>query len=121
MIDVELVAARFLREALDVPVYITPPKNVPGSYVRVTRLGGIKKNMVTDSALMGINCYAVERDDAVEIAGKAREALWSARAGNHGGVWVRWWREVSGPVNYPQPDVQRVRYQFSGELRLATN
>ena len=119
--DAEMVAVTLLREALGVPVYINPPKNVPGTYVRITRLGGVQRNLVTDSALIGVNCYSRRRSEAAELANKARLILRGSAGTKVNDAGIRFWREVSGPVNYPQPDVDRIRYQFSGELRLATN
>ena len=119
--DAEMVAVTLLREALDVPVYINPPKNVPGTYVRITRLGGVQRNIVTDSALIGVNCYSRRRSKAAELANKTRLILRDSAGTKVNDAGIRFWQEVSGPVNYPQPDVDRVRYQFSGELRLATN
>ena len=119
--DAEMVAVTLLREALGVPVYINPPKNVPGTYVRITRLGGVQRNLVTDSALIGVNCYSRRRSEAAELANKTRLILRDSSGTKTHNAGIRFWREVSGPVNYPQPDVDRTRYQFSGELRLATN
>ena len=119
--DAEMVAVTLLREALDVPVYINPPKDIPGTYVRITRLGGTQRNIVTDSALIGVNCYSRNRSKAAELANKTRLILRGSAGTKVNDAGIRFWREVSGPVNYPQPDVDRVRYQLSGELRLATN
>ena len=119
--DAEMVAVTLLREALDVPVYINPPKNVPGTYVRITRLGGVQRNIVTDSALIGVNCYSRNRSKAAELANKTRLILRGSAGTKVNDAGIRFWQEVSGPVNYSQPDVDRIRYQFTGELRLATN
>ena len=70
---------------------------------------------------MSIHSYAVDPADAAELANKVRQLLWDSRASHVGGVWVRWWNEVSGPTFYPEPSVDRARYQVTGELRLATN
>jgi len=119
--DAEMVAVSLLREALDVPVFIAPPREVPVTYVRVVRLGGAMRNIVTDSALIGVNCYSQERNIAAGLANDARIILSGSQGTVLDGAGIRFWREVSGPVNFPHPDVDRVRYQFTGELRLATN
>ena len=119
--DAEMVAVELLREALGVSVYINPPRDITGTYVRITRLGGVQRNLVTDSALIGVNCYSRRRSEAAELANKTRLILRDSAGTKVNNAGIRFWREVSGPVNYPQPDVDRVRYQFSGELRLATN
>lgn len=119
--DAEMAAVALLREKLDVPVFITPPREVPVTYIRIVRLGGIMRNIVTDSALIGVNCYSQERHVAARLANDARAILTGSQGTVSDGAGIRFWREVSGPVNFPQPDVDRVRYQFTGELRLATN
>lgn len=119
--DAEDVCLKVLAGELDVPVYRVPPKNIPAAFVRVARVGGIARNLVTDSALMSVSAYGKNPKDAAVLAARCRDVLWDARASRSGGAWVRWWREVSGPVYYPEPGVDRTRYQFTGELRLATN
>lgn len=119
--DAEMAAVTLLRETLDVPVFITPPREVPDTYVRVVRLGGNMRNIVTDSALIGVNCYSRERNIAARLANDIRAILRDSQGTVSNDAGIRFWREVSGPVNFPQPDVDRVRYQFTGELRLATN
>lgn len=119
--DAEMAAVTLLREKLDVPVFITPPREVPDTYVRVVRLGGNMRNIVTDSALIGVNCYSQERHVAARLANDIRAILRDSQGTVSNDAGIRFWREVSGPVNFPQPDVDRVRYQFTGELRLATN
>lgn len=119
--DAEMVAVTLLRERLGVPVYITPPRDIPSTYVRITRLGGVRRNEVTDAALIGVNCYSKSRCTAAKLANEARAVLDGSAGEKVHDAGIRFWREVAGPVNYPQPDVDRVRYQFTGELRLATN
>lgn len=119
--DAEMAAVTLLREKLDVPVFIAPPKEVPGTYVRVVRLGGNMRNIVTDSALIGVNCYSRERNIAARLANDVRAILRDSQGTVSNDAGIRFWREVSGPVNYAHPDNPRVRYQFTGELRLATN
>lgn len=119
--DAEMAAVALLREKLGVPAFITPPREAPVTYIRIVRLGGTMRNIVTDSALIGVNCYSQERNIAARLANDARTILQGSQGTVHGGAGIRFWREVSGPVNFPQPDVDRVRYQVTGELRLATN
>src|SRR5699024_10705166 len=119
--DAEMVAVTLLREALDVPVYISPPKDIPGTYVRITRLGGVQRNIVTDSALIEVNSYSRDGSGAAEVAGMGRLRVRDSAGTRARDAGIRFWREVSVRFNYPQPDVDRDRYQFSGVLRLVTN
>ena len=95
--DAEMVAVTLLREALDVPVYINPPRDIPGTYVRITRLGGVQRNIVTDSALIGVNCYSRNRSKAAELANKTRLILRGSAGTKVNDAGIRFWREVSGP------------------------
>lgn len=118
--NAEMVALEIIR-ALGVPAYVTPPTERPSRYVRLARVGGTFQNRVTDSATIAISCYSRDAADAAELSAECRQALVDARGTFRGGAWVRWWIESAGPSNYPDPDVNLTRYQFTGELRLSTN
>lgn len=120
--NAERVVIDYLREALDVPVWQTPPPAPPDNYVRLSRVGGIVRNIVTDAATMSISAYGKDQAQAAELANRVRELMIAARCSRLPGAWCRWWVEMAGPSYYPDPDrPDYSRYQFSGELRLATN
>jgi hypothetical protein len=120
--NAELVAKALLSDALSIPVYQTPPRTPPERYIRVARAGGVMRNRVTDAATMVISCYATDPADAADLANQARAALVAGRGHRAAGVLVRGWVEMGGPAYYPDPDRNdRVRYQFTGELRLAAH
>lgn len=119
--NAELVAKAVLA-GLGVPVFQTPPRDPPESYIRLARAGGVMRNRVTDSATMVISCYAADPAAAADLANRARATLVAHRGRPAGGTLVRWWVEMAGPAYYPDPDrTDRVRYQFTGELRLAAH
>ena len=117
----EKAALDYLRAELGVPVYVVPPKAAALPYVRVHRVGGDMRNIVTDAPLLIIGCYAGDPSDAAELANRAREAMFNARGTWVGRTWVRWWEEVGGPAFFPDPDIDATRYQFTGILTVATN
>ena len=119
--NAEKVALAILRDGQEAPVFVTPPMNRPKRYVRLSRVGGVFQNQVTDSAMITVSAYASDPADAADLANECRQLFINSRGRHAGGVWVRWWQEVSGPSNYPDPDVALTRYQFTGELRLSTN
>lgn len=119
--NAEKVALSILRGGQKSPVYVTPPSRVPKRYARLSRVGGIMSNLVTDSALITVSCYSSDPADAADFANECRELFAGSRGGFVDGCWVRWWQEISGPSNYPEPDVDLTRYQFTGELRISTN
>lgn len=116
----EKVALTILRESGH-GAYVTPPRGVVAPYFRVSRVGGIMSNPVTDAALLAVSAYADNPATAADMANQARELLLASRASMVGDAWVRWWREAAGPANYPDPTSKLFRYQFSGQLTIATN
>lgn len=116
----EKVALQILRNA-GFHAYVTPPRGVTAPYLRINRVGGIMSNLVTDAAMLAVAAYADDPAVAANMANKAREALIAARTSMVGDAWVRWWQESAGPANFPDPTSKLTRYQFSGQLMIATN
>lgn len=118
----------FLRSNLAVPAYQTPPPGPPSTYLRVHRVGGIPRDLVTDLPMITISAYAEDAGVAADLANRVRDLLttvpghWLPTAEAEDRAVCRGWREAAGPSHYPDPDrPDRVRYQFSGELALSTN
>ena len=103
--------------ALNVPVSPEVRDRQP-QYVRVSRTGGGMTNMVTDRAIVLVECWATTNLDAETLANNARFLLGNASGKTFAGVFVRWCKEVSGPVDFP--DVTGSRYQFQIELLAST-
>lgn len=116
----EKVALEILRRTGS-RAFVTPPRDITGPYYVVSRVGGIMSNLVTDEALLAVGAYADDPVVASDMANRAREALVAARATMVGGAWVRWWTEAAGPASFPDPTSKLFRYQFSGQLTIATN
>lgn len=104
-----------------IKAYVTPPRGATAPYVRVARVGGPMENIVTDAALVVVSAYHTDPAEAERLCSVAREAVWNARTTFVNGVWVRWWKETAGPAHYSDPESKLFRYQFSGQLFLATN
>lgn len=126
--NAEALVIGMLRPRLAAPVYQTPPPDPPSAYVRVHRVGGIPRDLVTDRPLLSISCYAADPGAAADLANRTREVFagfpghWMTGTRSWPRSFCRGWREASGPAHYPDPDrPDRTRYQFSGELDLSTN
>lgn len=118
----------YLRTNLPVPAYLTPPPDPPPMYLRVHRVGGIPRDLVTDHPMITISAYAADAGIAADLANMVRDLLatslgrWFPTSDADDRAVCRGWRESAGPSHYPDPDrPDRVRYQFSGELALSTN
>jgi len=111
------VAVAILK-ALPVHVSGEAPKTTPDSYVRVSRVGGVMTNLVTDRAVILVECFANRGVDAEALANQARGLLTASRGKVHAGAFVRWYTETQGPVDFP--DDNKSRYQFMGDLLVGT-
>lgn len=82
-------------------------------FVRVTRTGGPRTNLVTDGAQLMFQCWDTDETAAAGLCTLVRALVWAMDAAMVGDVWVRRVQEFSGPVNYPDPDTDMPRYQIS--------
>lgn len=84
-------------------------------YTRVSRSGGVTKNLVTDSPTILVECFA---DDTVTASGDARidRALLLAAARLSDDVTKV--TDVGGPSFLPDPDSGLPRYQFVVQLDM---
>lgn len=105
-------------DSLDASPAAPSEENPPKQYVRCSRVGGGMVNPVTDNAAILVECWAETNAEAEELANEARFLLLSSTGKSFAGVFVRWCRERSGPVDFP--DVTGPRYQFVVELLAAT-
>lgn len=114
------LAARALpaRVSTKHPTDIKHPSPTSGRYVRVSRVGGPRENLVTDGAQMLLECWSDTESDAAELCKLARALVWAMDGQQIAGVWVRRVQEFSGPVNLPDPDTTMPRYQVSMNLSL---
>ena len=117
-----LSALRAVLLLTGVDVSTNVPSTIPSTgFIRIARAGGSMPNLVTDQALMIIQVYAPNNQLAEQIMNKCRGRLRQAQGTEQSGVWVRYWREVGGPAEYGDPDVQGfVRWQMSGQLATST-
>jgi hypothetical protein len=111
-----------LDDLLGVPVRSKIPKPRPASFVTVRRGGGVQQTIVTDAALLLVECWAVLPGDAMDLAQLTRAHLHAMRGHVLAGVPVYRVDEVAGPADLPDPlsDQARVVITFSIHLRGAT-
>ena len=77
--NAEKVALAILRDGQEAPVFVTPPMNRPQRYIRLSRVGGVFQNQVTDSAMITVSAYASDPADAADLANECRQLLIDSR------------------------------------------
>lgn len=110
--DLETALVGYLSGVLTVRVATRVPNPRPASLVRVGRTGGSHLNMVQERATILIECWAPTEEQAWALARDAHKALGGRAPLEIPGAELSA-RQLSGPVNYPDPATTSPRYQFT--------
>ena len=98
------------------------PNTIPAKLVRVSRAGGSRPLIVTDSARILVELWALTVEDAEQMSGEAIAALQNAQGTFAEGAFIRGFGNIEGPVDFPDPDVtDHERWQFQGDLLVSTS
>lgn len=97
-----------------------PPAD-PDALVQVSRVGGGKSNLVTDSPLMLFECWAKSEGAAESLANDTASALEAAQFESFLGAQLRGWSEA-GRAPLLDPDKPGMfRWQITGTLGISVN
>lgn len=116
--DAEALLVAYLGGLLAVPVSTKVPNPRPASFVRLRRVGGARRDLVTDSPVLVFECWAATETEAERLAATARAHVGALEQTTVSGVYVRSVEEVGGPVPFPDPATDTPRYQFTARLNL---
>jgi hypothetical protein len=118
--DAEATAVTWLTGRLGTGVGVSTriPNPRPAKLCRVTRTGGVRRDLVTDDAQLTFECWGPTETDAFEICRLARAYLYAAAGQTVGGVFVRKVTDVGGPTNFPDPESDSPRYQFTATVAV---
>lgn len=96
-------------------VYSRVPSPTPAEFIRVERLGGIRRNLFLDRPRVDIECWSDSEEGAEALCSKVRAHV-LAMAGAHGDTTVYDVAEVSGPQWLPDSATSKPRYAFAVEF-----
>ena len=114
--DVEAAAIVWLRNGLGVladKVATKVPATMPAKMVRVSLTGGSRRDVATETVQVTVECWAPDEPSASNIARTAQAIMFSASLMTAGSVFVRKVESVGGVQNFPDPDTNNPRYQFT--------
>ena len=118
-VDAQAAAVSILDAALTQPVRTRVPNPRPAEFVRVERLGGTRRNVVTDEALISVEAWAATEQDAHDLAQLARGWLHAAQGSTVAGFGTVYRvDELGGPAHSPDPESGQERFTFSVQLAL---
>lgn len=114
--DAVLVTIQYLRGVLpDVTSVSRVPNPRPTEFVRVQRLGGIRRNLILDRPRIDVECWSDSEEGAEALCASVR-AYVLAMAGKRGDTTVYAVAEVSGPMWLPDSASGQPRYSFAVEF-----
>jgi hypothetical protein len=120
--DAEAVAVAWLAGKLGAGVDTAtkvPNPRPPAGVCRVRRTGGPGRiDLVTDDAQLTFECWAATEGAASDIARLAHAHMHAAAGETVAGAFIRKVTDIGGPSNFPDPESDSPRYQFTVGVRL---
>ena len=90
----------------------------PTRLVRVERVGGVRTNLVTDSAIIAVECWAASESAAAELGQLVRALIFAAEGTTQSGAVIYKVTEVGGLAHLPDVDTEHERYVFTAQIGL---
>lgn len=114
--DVEALLVRVLPGRVNVPVSTKVPTTRPAAFVVVTRVGGTRRDLVTDQSLVVVECWADVETVASDLGQLTRAHVYGLAQSDVDGDYVRSVREIGGLQRFPDPISESPRYQFTVQI-----
>jgi len=116
--DVEALVVAYLESRVEARVATRVPDPRPSTFVRVTRVGGGRRDLVTDLPMVLVEAWAPDGPAAQHLGQLCRDAVFDLEQTSHGGAWVRNVSEIGGLQAFPDPLTDNPRYQFTVQLQI---
>lgn len=113
--DVEALICDYLAPLVNVPVSTGILNPRPDSFVRVTRVGGPRRSIITDAATVTVDSWALDEVAASALARLVRAHM-GVMPGKYANTTVYTVVEYAGPANLPDPDSNSARYTQTFEV-----
>lgn len=114
--DAVMVVIDYLREKVPgTPTYSRVPDPRPAEFIRIERLGGLRRTIVTDRPRVDIHCWSDTEENAEALVATVR-AYALSMAGRRGATTVYDVAEVGGPQWMPDATSGQPRYAFAIEF-----
>lgn len=108
--DVEKLLIDYLTPRISCHVGDAVPNPRPVEFVTINRHGGPRRNLVVDSAQIGVECWSDLGSHASDLAQLVRAHFNSLSGQVLSGVQVYKVREFAGPANLPDSRSSQSRY-----------
>lgn len=94
-----------------------PPTRTP-EFVVVKRIGGPRRDLVSDSATVTFECWGATPKGAHDLAQLVRGIVGASRGRSVDGHRVYAVSEFAGPGSLPDPDSDQPRYVFTASIAV---
>jgi len=114
--DVEAAVITWLKNGLGSladKVATKVPTTMPARMVKVSLTGGSRRDMATDVTQVTVECWGPDEPATSLMARTSHGLMSSAAKMTAGTVFVRKVEPVGGVQNFPDPDTNKPRYQFT--------
>ena len=111
---VQLVCDHLRTQLAPTPVVSRVPTTRPASFVKVERVGGVRRNLVTDEPTLTVEAWAATEQAAQDLCQLARAHIYAMP----GDGQVYRVTEIGGPVLLPDPLSDQPRYTFTVALAV---
>jgi hypothetical protein len=113
----KLLRAALLPLVGGVAISTRVPKERPSApFVRLTRVGGPRRDRVTDQPMVVVEVWGPDEVSVGELAERVRAHVFALEQTQTAHGWVRTVREVGGLQSFPDPVTGSPRYQFTVQL-----
>lgn len=100
------------------PVHSRVPSTRPGRFVLVRRVGGPRRDLVSDLPLLTVEAWAQDEADAADLLNLCRGLLGAMRGSVQDGTTVYQVNEVGGPGWLPDPTSDHPRFTMTVEIGM---
>lgn len=114
--DIEAVLVTHLEPLVGVPVSTRVPNPRPDEFVRLHRVGGVRRDLVTESPMVLVEAYAATSTRARDLGALALRHVHVMPDTDVEGAVIRRIREVGGLQSFPDPETDDPRYQFTVQI-----
>lgn len=114
-------AERLLRDALlpsfpGLRIVTQIPTERPDAFVRLTRVGGPRRDLITDQPMVVVEVWGPSTGAAGDLAREVQARVFALAQTAHALGWIRAVREIGGLQSFPDPVSGSPRYQFTVQL-----
>jgi hypothetical protein len=89
------------------------PSTLPASFVLLKRVGGTRRDRITDQPMVVFEAWAPDIGSAAELGAELQARVYALAQTAHPLGWVRAVREIGGLQSFPDPISKTPRYQFT--------